>query len=216
MDKIKEIEKLLPGFNCGACGYSDCHRFSVAVNNGNVSVENCTVLHQKRFKNQLTGLQLITKHDPPVSVQQKITGLIDGIEADFVLHPLKDEPSCRETLMCLAPVQLKTGMTVRYRPLGCPITHFAKIIEINGGLPDVWITGPGKLLERKEEVIDLGICLILSFQGTIEGDLPKVGQTVKFLPARCMMGKIHSGVIVQLEDNNTRIDGIDLKVWQHV
>lgn len=215
MEKTKEIEKLLPGFNCGACGYSDCHRFSVAVNNDKISVNNCTVLQQERFKNQLLALQKITENNSSFSAEKQITGLIDGVKADFALHPLNGEPSCRETLMCLAPVPLKTGMTVRYRPLGCPITHFARIVEINGGLPDVWITGPGKLLGREEDVTDLGICLILSFQGIIEGELPKVGQTVKFLPAHCMMGKIHSGVVVQLEDNMTRIDGIDLKVWQH-
>ena len=57
--------------------------------------------------------------------------------------------------------------------------------------------------------------MVLSFQGKIEGTLPQVGQTVKFLPAHCMMGKVHSGIIVQLEGNITRIDCIDLKVWEH-
>ncbi len=42
-----------------------------------------------------------------------------------------------------------------------------------------------------------------------------MGQTVKFLPAHCMMGKVHSGVIVSLEDQTTRIDCIDLKIWEH-
>lgn len=215
MRKTKDIEKLLPGFNCGACGYSDCQQFATAVTKRKISVDNCSVLHQERFKKQMVELQNLTGDELPLTSKKKITGLIDGVEADFSLFPLKDEPSCRETLMCLAQVELKIGMTVRYRPLGCPITHFARIAEINGGLPDVWIIGPGKLLDREEEVTDLGICLILSFQGVIEGELPKVGQTVKFLPAHCMMGKIHSGVVVQLEDNSTRIDGIDLKVWQH-
>ena len=215
MEKTKEIEKLLPGFNCGACGFSDCKRFASAINDNKISVNNCSVLQQERFKKQLLALQQLTKTISSFSDAKQITGLIDGVQADFALHPLKGEPSCRETLMCLAPVELKVGMTVRYRPLGCPIIHFARIVEINGGLPDVWIIGPGKLLNREEEVTDLGICLILSFQGVIEGKLPKVGQTVKFLPAHCMMGKIHSGIVVQLENNRTRIDGIDLKVWQH-
>lgn len=215
MKKTQNLEKLLPGFNCGACGYSDCHQFAVAITESQIDINNCSVLLQERFKEQKTELQNLTGDKLPLKSKKKIKGLIDGVMADFSLHPLKNEPSCRETLMCLAPLELKIGMTVRYRPLGCPITHFARIVEINGGLPDVWIIGPGKLLDREEEVTDLGICLILSFQGVIEGELPKVGQTVKFLPSHCMMGKIHSGVIVQLEDNSTRIDGIDLKVWQH-
>lgn len=75
--------------------------------------------------------------------------------------------------------------------------------------------GPGKLLGREEMVIDVGICMVLSFRGVIEGMRPYVGQTVKFLPAHCMMGKVHSGVIVSLEDQTTRIDCIDLKIWEH-
>ena len=49
----------------------------------------------------------------------------------------------------------------------------------------------------------------------VEGPLPDIGQTVKFLPNHCMMGKVHSGIVVQVEDGKTRIDCIDLKVWEH-
>lgn len=212
---MEKVEKLLPGFNCGACGFANCHLFATAVLKKNIPVSNCPVLQQERFHTQLISLQQLTGNKPLHKTKKKITGLIDGAVPDFILHPLHKESSCRETLMCMTPIKLKTGMAVRYRPLGCPITHFAQIIEINNGLPDVWISGPGRLLNKQEEITDLGLCLILSFQGIIEGELPKVGQTVKFLPAHCMMGKIHSGIIVQLEDNITRIDGIDLKIWQH-
>jgi uncharacterized Fe-S cluster-containing protein len=123
--------------------------------------------------------------------------------------------SCRETLVHFSLTTLEKDMLIRYRPLGCPITHFARIIEINSGLLDVWVVGPCKLLNRKEEEVDVGICMVLSFQGNIEGALPQVGQTVKFLPAHCMMGKVHSGIVVQLEGSITRIDCIDLKIWEH-
>ena len=146
---------------------------------------------------------------------QKPLGLIDGVQADFSLHPFSGESSCRETLACFSSAKLEQGQIIRYRPLGCPIIHFARIISINQGLLDVWVIGPCKLLGREENATDVGICMVLSFQGTIEGERPRVGQTVKFLPAHCMMGKVHSGIIVQLEDNRTRIDCIDLKVWEH-
>lgn len=214
MDKIKKIEKLLPGFNCRACGYSTCYGFASELYRKNISPAGCTVLNQFRFNEKRLALNQIFQNKVS-GEKQEFNGLIDGVKADFVLHPLQNEPSCRETLVCFSSVQIKKGEIIRYRPLGCPIIHFARIIENNHNLLDVWVIGPGKLLNRNEEEVDVGICLILSFQGIIEGELPKVGQTVKFLPSHCMMGKVHSGVIVQLEANKTRIDGIDLKVWQY-
>jgi len=172
------------------------------------------VLLQERFKEKKTALQnlILQKHHIE---KPEIEGLIDGVKADFTLHPLQDESSCRETLVCFSSVQLRENTIIRYRPLGCPIIHFGRIIEVNNGLLDVWVIGPCKALNRADDAIDVGICMILSFQGTIEGEIPKVGKTVKFLPAHCMMGKVHSGIIVQLEGLKTRIDCIDLKVWQH-
>lgn len=214
MERVKEIERLLPGFNCGACGFRECHRFASEVAESMVSIDNCSVLKQERFKEKRTALQkLVCNHQN--TKRNEIKGLIDGVKADFTLHPLHKEPSCRETLVCFSSVPIEKDTIIRYRPLGCPIIHFARVIEINHNLLDVWVIGPGKLLSRKEEAIDVGICMVLSFQGTIEGEMPKVGQTVKFLPAHCMMGKVHSGIIVQLEDDKTHIDCIDLKVWQH-
>ena len=214
-NKQQELLQLLPGFNCGACGYSDCGQFATALAKNESSVDKCTVLQQERFKNNKAALQKLNSNKHSQTQQHELIGLIDGVKADFLLHPLKDELSCRETLACFAGKPLKKSMIIRYRPLGCPITHFAEIIEAENGLYDVWVVGPGKLLGRKEEVTDVGICMILSFQGIIEGNTTKVGQTVRFLPSYCVMGKVHSADVVQLKDNSVRIDCIDLKAWQH-
>jgi len=209
-----EILKLLPGFNCGACGFSNCESFASALAQKEVFVENCSVLMQERFKNNRQSLLLLSeKTQEPEKMETR--GLIDKARADFLLHPLPGEVSCRETLVCFSSATLEKNKVIRYRPLGCPITHFARIIEISNGLLDVWVVGPCKLLDLNETPVDVGICMVLSFQGRIEGTLPRVGQTVKFLPGHCMMGKVHSGIIVQLEGNITRIDCIDLKIWEH-
>ncbi len=214
MEKIREIENLLPGFNCGACGFMKCSSFAAEIGLRKSELQDCPVLNQERFQPNKATLQKLLDNEQQ-DLRSKITGLIDGAGADFALYPLKDEPSCRETLVCFSSIKPEKETIIRYRPLGCPITHFAKVIEINHGLPDVWVIGPGKLLQRNEKAVEVGICMILSFQGIIKGKMPKVGQTVKFKPAHCMMGKIHSGVVVHLEDDKTRIDCIDLKVWQH-
>jgi uncharacterized Fe-S cluster-containing protein len=56
--------------------------------------------------------------------------------------------------------------------------------------------------------------MILAFEGIVsKGTIPKVGQTVKFIPEYCMMQKVHSGMVVGVEGKKVRIEGIDLKVW---
>ncbi|WP_320167830.1 (Fe-S)-binding protein [Mangrovibacterium marinum] len=214
MEKTKNIQELLPGFNCRACGSRNCSEFSVKLEAGIANLGACPVLLQDRFQENKATLAEIL-NDYRGKKHQKPQGLIDGVQADFCLHPLLGESSCRETLACFSSAKLEEGQIIRYRPLGCPITHFGRIISINQGLLDVWVIGPCKLLGREESATNVGICMVLSFQGTIAGERPRVGQTVKFLPAHCMMGKVHSGIIVQLEDNRTRIDCIDLKVWEH-
>lgn len=214
MNSIKKILELLPGFNCGACGFTNCYGFAKALVSNKTDLAKCTILSQDRFLKNKQALEenASTKNYSNI---KPTTGLIDKANADFLLHPYHGEPSCRETLMCFDSIVLKKNMLIRYRPLGCPITHFGQIIENNKGLIDVWLVGPGKLLGKAEDAIDVGICMVLSFQGTIEGDLPTVGQTVKFLPSHCMMGKVHSGIIVHLENDRARIDCIDLKIWEH-
>lgn len=214
MELSQKALNLLPGFNCGACGLKDCYQFSLKLANSEKRVSDCPVFMQDRFlkKKQLLEKLLLETQS---TQSDNLIGLIDHAVADFSLHPYEGEPSCRETLVSFSPVPLKKDMIIRYRPLGCPIIHFGQIVEINNGLMDVWVVGPRKLLLKDENYTEVGICMVLSFQGIIEGEQPKVGQTVKFLPAHCMMGKVHSGVIVHLEDNRTRIDCIDLKIWEH-
>lgn len=229
--RFEETLKLLPGFNCGVCGKPSCLLFAKALVENQTTLNHCKVLNQERFSGNLNQLQsILNKNQPGLKIkssaviyqktknedslnEENFTGLIDKIKADFLLHPLEGEPSCRETLVNLSGINIDKGAVIRYRPLGCPLTHFATVLEVNGNLIDVWVTGPPKLLNRDTTAIDLGICMVLSFVGTIEGQRPKVGQTVKFLPAHCMMGKVHSGVIVLLEADTARIDCIDLKVF---
>ncbi len=39
--RIQKVEGLLPGVNCGACGYAGCSAFAVGVVNGDVSASSC-------------------------------------------------------------------------------------------------------------------------------------------------------------------------------
>ncbi len=76
------------------------------------------------------------------------------------------------------------------------------------------MTGPrNRLDESGFEFKEVGICMVGGFEGTYTGKPPNVGQTVRFIPHHCMMGKVHTGVVVQCIGNKIIIEGIDLKVW---
>lgn len=129
---------------------------------------------------------------------------------------MKGERSCREDLYPFDHgVRLSKDDIIRYRPLGCPITHFARVLNVSNGILTVHIIGPQNLIgDAAFEPIDIGICMVAAFEGQLgKGKMPKVCQTVKFLPHHCMMGKVHSGIVVAIEGNKLRIEGIDLKVW---
>lgn len=208
---MNDIEKLLPGFNCGECGLRSCREFAASL----VDVEGlsrCPILNQERFKGraeQIARLLAVTKK------QEEIIGVLDGLRADFALAPLPGEPSCREDLhpfdRSFNPLP---GDVFRYRPLGCPITHFARVIDWHHCIATVHLVGPVHLLSGSPPPEDIGICMVAAFEGTISrGRRPEVGETVRFLPEHCMMQKVHSGVVVHSEGKRLRIEGIDLKVW---
>ena len=212
MDSIvKDIIALLPGFNCGVCGHPRCDAFAQDLAEGKGDITQCPHLGQERFAEQREQLRQI--HGERHSAE-KCTGLIDGYEADFEIAPLPGESSCREVLYPFTREVLKAGDIIRYRPLGCPMIHFAKILKEEHGLITVHMIGPrNRLGEDDFAPRDVGVCMVGGFEGTVIGKLPFVGQTVRFLPHHCMMRKVHSGVVIQLEGDRVIIEGIDLKVW---
>lgn len=207
-----EIVKLLPGYNCGECGQKSCRDFAaVLVDVGWIS--KCPILQQEMFRERIKQIEELLALDK--SKDGAIIGVLDGLKADFSLAPLPGEPSCREDLHPLdISVVLSPGDVFRYRPLGCPVTHFAKVLKCSHGLATVHLVGPVHLLKGSPPPEDIGLCMVAGFEGVIsKGKVPEVGQTVKFLPDHCMMQKVHSGVIVHSEGRRVRIEGIDLKVW---
>jgi uncharacterized Fe-S cluster-containing protein len=177
------------------------------------TLDRCPFLEQERFAGRKHELMDVL---PRVKDEERIVGVIDGEEAQFSLLPLKGEESCREDLFPFdRQAELGIGDVIRYRPLGCPITHFARVMGISNGILTVHIIGPRNLMgDGAFEPRDIGICMVAAFEGVLgRGRMPRVGQTVKFLPHHCMMGKVHSGIVVAIEGSKIRIEGIDLKVW---
>ena len=215
---LAEILKLLPGYNCGSCGFRRCSDFAKELENkGADTLEKCPFLSRDLFKNNLEELKSLlqdecAKHDE----DQELIGIIDGLNADFMLAPLKKEVSCREEIHPFdGSVEIEVGDFLRYRPLACPVTHFAKVIDKVPGIYTIHLVGPLHRLGHEDfQFKDVGLAMILAFEGIVsKGTIPKVGQTVKFIPEYCMMQKVHSGMVVGVEGKKVRIEGIDLKVW---
>ncbi len=211
---MDEILSLLPGYNCGSCGFKQCRDFAAHLNTRE-DLQRCPLLEREIFRDNFEKLSAIVSGTTSAE-DEKIIGVIDGLEADFMLAPLKDECSCREFIHPFdGSVEINVGDFLRYRPLGCPVTHFAKVIDIDPGIYTIHMVGPLHRLGQDDfEFKDAGLCMILAFEGKVSsGKLPKVGQTVKFVPEYCMMQKVHSGMVVGVEGKDVRIEAIDLKVW---
>ena len=205
------ILDLLPGYNCGRCGQPSCRAFAAVLREGG-SVDDCPLLRQERYEAERAELKSLVLEESAES----FPGLVGGDSGSFILAPLPGEPTCREDLYPFdRDAKVKIGDLITYRPLGCPIVHFAKILDINHSILTVHLTGPlNRLGAEGYEPIDLGICQVAAFEGTLLNDrIMEVGETVKFIPHQCMMQKVHAGVVVRSEGDQVRIEGIDLKVW---
>jgi Predicted Fe-S protein len=212
--ELHDVISYLPGYNCKDCGFSDCSGFAKALIEKKAEPESCRYL-QRQQNGNLDNLRDLLGHEIALADTEKPVGVLDGYVADFVLKPLKDECSCREVLYPFYQQKYEPGALIRYRPIGCPIPHFAEIIEENKGLITVHMIGPCHRIGsmEKEAFEDIGVCMIGGFIGLVEGSKPKVGHTVRFIPKGCMMQKVHSGIVVQIEGDRAIIEGIDLKVW---
>lgn len=206
------MEKLLPGYNCGECGFSSCREFASRLVDV-AGLERCPILKQERFRGRAGEIAALLSGSSEKN--EEIIGVLDGLHADFSLAPMPGEPSCREDLHPFNPdASFKAGDIFRYRPMGCPITHFARVLKSCQGIVTVHLIGPVHLLQELPAPQDIGLCMVVAFEGIISrGRRPEVGETVRFLPEHCMMQKVHSGVVVHSEGNRLRIEGIDLKVW---
>jgi uncharacterized Fe-S cluster-containing protein len=202
---------LLPGYNCGRCGLPTCRAFAAALKEGR-SVDDCPLLAQERYaQNRARLLELeADKEAGP------FPGLVGGQSGDVILGPLPGEPTCREDLFPFdRDIRVSAGDLITYRPLGCPVVHFAEVLGVDHSILTVHLVGPlGRIGREGERPTELGICMVAAFEGRVLNDrVLEVGETVKFIPHQCMMQKVHSGVVVRSEGDRARIEGIDLKVW---
>ena len=223
---MTKISTMLPGYNCGECGHRQCKDYAEEISiKGDFG--KCPHLELERFVDTRAEIkEFLSTHviedrveDLPPACQgcgEGIAGLKGDRKADFSLGPIPGEPSCREDLYPFSrPEDIEPGDYLRYRALGCPVIHFARVMMYSKGIVTVHLAGPHQLLSSEFQYKDVGTCMVTGFEGAVNnGRIPDVGETVKFLPSHCRMQQVHSGVVVHSEERLLRIEGIDLKIWR--
>ncbi len=64
----------------------------------------------------------------------------------------------------------------RYRPLGCPVIHIARVLRFNHSIATVHLVGPVHLISGSPALRDIGICMVAGFEGVVSlGRRPDVG-----------------------------------------
>lgn len=213
---MSDKSNLPPGHNCGKCGPGksrNCENFAANIKDDD------------EIKEYLSTHSVVEEKAEDVSPCLGCTDGHAGImdygnddgKADLRLGPIPGEPSCREDLYpFVRSMELASGDVLKYRPLGCPIVHFARVMRYAKGIATVHLAGPHRLLGKDDiQYKDAGVCMVTGFEGSVVlGRIPDVGETVRFVPSHCRMQQVHSGVIVHSEGKKIRIEGIDLKVWR--
>lgn len=56
-NKVEEIEKYLPGINCGACGYGNCHNMACKIKENYDEYKKCRILRGEKLNNFLKNVK---------------------------------------------------------------------------------------------------------------------------------------------------------------
>lgn len=194
-----------PGKNCGLCGTRNCASFSLLLQAGDRTPEDCPFYEDPApaAENEvpvLPGEGAFTAN-PAKSVDNL------GHGWDFILSPLPEEPSARKIVLPFRPDlvekwQIVKGDIVVGRPFGagCPVQHVLQVIKADPvtGVLETWVVGPR--FARGREVKDVVAYHMLGFEG-LAADLrrpPVFGARHTFLPGFCMMHLNHTGLVNML------------------
>lgn len=222
LTKTDKIIELLPGLDCGACGYKTCKDFSSAIQNESEELRKCIHIANKIEDKLDHGNCLGCAHE---GMGLKM-GWKDNLQRDFdfIMDCFENEPGPRETILPYNPslvkeLGVKKGDVMIGRPMGmscgCPITHCGIVtsVDARNGVINWCVTGP--LKPRSEGFIDIGYYVAQGYEGLIrESKEPiQLGRRYWFLPRRCMLQWRHSGLVNAIVKNadgsyKVRIEGL--------
>jgi len=209
-----ELIQLLPGKNCGLCGFRNCaDLLDHALAEPN-TVKRCVYLLEHEI-----GSVVPARDNTEFSWKDLLER-----DYDFVLDKFDDDPGPREHILLGNPLNLerlgiKKGDVLIGRPVmsvGCPVTHCGVVMKepdyFNGAV--VWcITG---MMDARERGIEIGYYHILAYEGMVRQARVELqfGRRYDFLPRYCMLQARHSGLINTIKKTadgySVRLEGIGL------
>lgn len=214
---------VLPGYNCGVCGFKTCTEFSDNLIKSPDSIKRC--IHLGESKNTAA----INKASCEACLSCEIEGGVQswtdslGRDFDFILDLFPNDPGPRETIRLHNPIltrelNVQKGDILIGRPLGmscgCPVTHCGVAVEVDmrTGIIVWCVTGP--LNPRHKGFKDLGYYSAEAYEGIVKESKVelKIGMRYWFMPHKCMLQWRHSGLINFLNSNakgtQVRLEGL--------
>lgn len=96
--KIQQIKELLPGANCGACGYAGCDDLARAINSGEAKASVCSAMSGDK----LAEISKLTGVDSGDSQKKKAVVMCSGV-GDFSKRKFKYHgiENCREAMIVM-------------------------------------------------------------------------------------------------------------------
>ena len=77
---LSESKKLLPGLNCGRCGYKTCEELAKAVIEGKAKLSNCVVLSTLIARVRLDGKNIPLTKWPQVVIKEIVSGILRALK----------------------------------------------------------------------------------------------------------------------------------------
>jgi len=229
------VTPVLPGLDCGLCGYPLCGEFAAALATRPELVKRCIHLDtgpSPTASLRSSGTPTLTVLNPEPTCSLRPAASIDakptrsqwhdslGREFDFVLRHFPEDNGPREIIiphnpMLTRELNVQVGDVLIGRPLGmscgCPVTHcgVATAVDTKTGVITWCITGP--LRPRQQGYKDLGFYIAEAYEGLVKEsrvDLA-IGMRYYFQPDMCMLQWRHSGLVNYL---NRSAEGLQVRV----
>lgn len=214
---LEEIVALLPGKDCGQCGFRTCRELAAHLLAHPADIHRCV---------HLDAGQRLRLRIPPVTVELKPEDItwqdLLGRDYTFVLEPFPEDPGPREVILPFNPgnverLGIRTGDVLYGRPAqtGCPVTHVGRVMDapdLLNALVTWCVVGP--LAARAAKSIEIGNYTPMAYLGLVRHTRVELqlGRRYHFLPGLCMLQSRHSGVIAELarrpDGARVRLEGI--------